>query len=138
MTSYRPEFDLARLRGEEAEQMVRTMRSAMLVGDIEVKRDDEARTYGNVYFEYQCRSKADGLYHPSGLAITKATTWAHCIDGAIVFMPTWVVKLIAKQHGVKRECVHGGNPTRGLVVPLAKLLPAAVAVMNDSATKRAA
>jgi hypothetical protein len=130
VSGYEPRFDLNRLSGEEAERYVSHLRSALGAGAIEVKRDDQAHKTGNVYVEYACRSKIDGEYHPSGIATTKATTWAIYMDGAVVFLPVWVLRIVAKKDGLKRSCVYGGNPTHGLAVPLAKLLVAAVAVMH--------
>lgn len=145
MSGYNPEFDLPRLRGEEAERYVRALRdaigtadgAAMGVGPIEVKRDDRASATGNAYFEYECLSRRDGEYHPSGIARTGANTWAHYMDGVVVLTPTWVLKKVIKQHGTKRECTYGGNPTRGLTVPLSVWLPATVAAMNEPITRAA-
>lgn len=138
MSPYQPDFDLQRLRGEEAERYVRNLRAAVGAGTIEVKRDEQAHKYGNHYVEFECRSQVDGQYHPSGIATTKATTWAIYIDGSVTFVPTWVMRLVAEKYGLLRECTYGGNPTRGRAVPLSKMLPGIVEVMHAPATGRQA
>jgi len=71
------------------------------------------------------------------LATTKATTWELYIDGCVVFVPVWVLKLVAGHCGERRECTVGSNPTRGVVVPVRELLVAIVAVMHGGADREA-
>lgn len=124
---YRPEWDVDKARGEEAEALFRKMRTGLVAGTTEVKRDDRARDTGNFYVELECR-RIDG-WHPSGLATTKATAWAFVSWPIVVAVPVWVLKL-AVAGARPAECTVGSHPTRGVVVPMGELLNRAVAVAN--------
>jgi hypothetical protein len=117
----KPDWDIDRARGEEAEQLVRRMRTALAVGSCEVKRDDRAAQTGRVYIEQECFT-ANG-WKPSGLAETKAVNWVFVLYDmrVIVWMPVWLLRNIAKV-GKVAECRVGSHPTRGVVIPVDRLL----------------
>lgn len=117
----RPEWDIDRARGEEAEQLVRQMRSALAVGSCEVKRDDQAAKTGNVYVEYACLTSQG--WQPSGLSVTKAANFVFVLFDmrVIVWLPVWLLKNIARDCK-KAEQPHGSHPTRGVLVPVDSLL----------------
>lgn len=120
-----PDWDVDRLRGEEAEALVRATRNGILLGTTEVKRDDGALKYGNVFLEFACRQQS-GAWSSSGIATTKSSTWAHVFWPVVVAAPTWMVRNIAreaKQRGDIKECVVGTNPTKGAVVSVSQFLP---------------
>lgn len=139
MSKRQPDWDLDRLRGEEAEAFVREVRERMLTGTVEVKRDDRATQTGNFYIEYEA-STANG-WQPSGIAATKANDWAFVCWPFIVTAPTWMVKLVARRaarEGFKRECGSGSHPTKGVVVPLDSFLVWLAEAANDPLDERAA
>lgn len=119
MSARQPDWDLDKLTGEEGEALVRSMRTAILAGTCEVKTDMAALSTGRVYVEYRCRT-ANG-WQPSGLATTKAASWAFVIGRTVVWMPVWVLKNIAREYP-DRECTQGSHPTKGKVIPLDKLV----------------
>lgn len=133
MSRRQPDWDLDRLRGEEAEQMVKATRCALLVGECEVKRDDQAATTGNVYVEYACQT-SEG-WKPSGIASTKATTWAFVLGHGctIVCMPVWLLKIVARENGTTRECKVGSHPTKGVLLPVDKLVGLSLAALGRPA-----
>src|SRR5690348_4007883 len=102
-----PDWDIDRERGEKAEALVRALRTTLLTAECEVKCDDKAAQTGNVFVEYACKT-ANG-WQPSGISVTKAHTWVWVLLDmrVVVWMPVWLLKNIARAHGVKRECVIG-------------------------------
>lgn len=125
----RPEWDIDKARGEEAEALVRRYRTMLASGSCEVKCDDQAARTGNVYVEYECQTN-DG-WRRSGIATTKAAMWFFvlCDMRVVVGLPVWLLKNIARQSGSKRECVRGSHPTRGVVLPVDALLSEARAAV---------
>lgn len=123
-----PDWDVDRLRGEEAEEMYRRTRTGILIGEAEVKRDDQALNTGRAYVEYECLT-ADG-WKPSGIATTRAATWVIVFWPVVLAMPRWLVLNIARElwrdDKNRRECRNGTHPTRGVVVGLHRFLPLAV------------
>jgi hypothetical protein len=140
MSGYRPEWDVDKARGEEAEALVRKVRLDVLAGAIEVKRDDQALKTGNLYIEHKCR-RADG-WQPSGIAITKSDTWAIAVGPILLILPTAIVRALherALDEGHRSECIVGSHPTQGALVPLWLVLPwAAQYVGQPIAERRAA
>lgn len=116
-----PDWDIDRARGEEAEQLVRQMRSSLALGSCEVKRDDKAAQTGNVFIEQECFTAAG--WKPSGLSETKATNWVFVLFDmrVIVWMPVWLLRNIAAT-GTPCECKTGSHPTKGVRVPVDRLL----------------
>jgi hypothetical protein len=145
-----PDWDIDRVTGENAEALVRTLRTTLLTPECEVKCDDQAAKTGNVYVEYECLGP-NGWY-PSGIADTKATTWAWVLfEMRVVFwMPVWLLKNIARPaldpktlfplpNGVRKgECKNGSHPTRGVLIPLDCLLSESRAAVNAYDQGRAA
>lgn len=125
MSDYFPDWDLDKARGEEAEQLIRRMRTTLATGEAEIKRDDQAAKTGNVYVEYACKT-ATG-WKASGIATTKAASWWWVLYDmrVIVAMPVWLLKNIAREHGRKTECTQGSHPTKGVLLPVDTLLSAA-------------
>lgn len=133
MSERRPDWDIDKARGEEAEQLIRRYRTAMATGTAEVKRDDRAAETGRVYVEYECQT-ANG-WMPSGIQTTKAAQWFWLLYDmrVIVGMPVWLLRNIAQKSGRPAECKVGSHPTRGLTVPVDKLLTEArLAVPKDT------
>lgn len=138
MSPYAPDFDVDRARGQEAEELYRKCRTWMINGTAEVKRDDAARKYGNVYVEYECLRR--GEWRPSGISITRAHTWVFVCWPIIVAIPVSILRQVfarARPHG-SREMNRGSHPTRGVVIPLRDLLPHAVEAANAPLTEEAA
>lgn len=126
---YQPDFDLSRIAaGENAERMVAHLRSAVLLGDCEVKLDDAASKYRNVFFEHKCLRS--GQWTDSAIRTTKAQNWAHVIGHGriVIWMPTWLLRQVLNREPriEKPGNVSGDHPTKGVVVPLERLLPAAL------------
>jgi hypothetical protein len=126
-----PAWDIDKLRGDEGEALVRQMRSAVLAGTCEVKTDEVALRTRRVYVEHECCTAAG--WKPSGIAVTKAASWAFVLGRTVVWMPTWLLKNIARdlgwpdgkrtdRPGVHAECPRGSHPTRGVLVPVDELV----------------
>lgn len=120
-----PNWDIDSKRGHQAELWIKSIRSAISDGSIEVKRDERAFSTGNIYVEYQCLRK--GKYRPSGLATSKATTWVFVLNNenlAIIISKEYLKKLGRKAYklGKLRECRGGSHPTKGVVIPLKWLI----------------
>jgi len=125
--TYAPDFDVDRARGEEAERLFRKLRSGILVGTTEVKRDDRAANTGNFYVELECQ-RADG-WHDSGLRTTKANGWCIVAWPIVVAMPVWILRQVIE--GCQpAACRRGSHPTRGVLVPLNSILIRALEVAN--------
>lgn len=129
MTSnYQPEWDLDRLRGETAEQMVEAMRTSILEGTVEVKHDERANETGNFYVEFECR-RLDGHWHPSGIAVTRAEAWAIVSGQCVLVVPTFALKEVARRFHRAGRAVYmhrGSHPTRGVLIPAGELLTYAI------------
>lgn len=135
MSGYRPDWDVDKARGEEAEALFRKLRTGIVAGTTEVKRDDRARETGNFYIELECR-RLDG-WRDSGLRTTKATAWAIVVWPVVLAVPVWILRL-AVEGAKPADCKVGSHPTRGVIVPVDELAKRAVAVANAPATERPA
>lgn len=124
MSERRPDWDIDKARGEEAEALIRRYRTALANGSCEVKCDDQAARTGNVYVEYECQTAVG--WRPSGIATTKAANYVFVLYDmrVVVWMPVWLLKNIARDPTLKR--ITGGSlgshPTRGVLVPVDTLL----------------
>jgi hypothetical protein len=139
MSSRQPNWDLDKLRGEEGEQLVAAMRSAVIAGTCEVKTDAMALRTGNVYVEYACKTSQGWM--PSGIATTKAASWAFVLGRTVVWMPTWALKNVARgklNDGKKKECATGSHPTKGVLVPVKDLVPLSIAQYVTEPERQAA
>lgn len=128
MSGYQPNWDIDRARGEEAEGLYRLLRTNLLSGRAEVKRDDRAHSTGNVYVEYECQRR-DG-WHPSGIATTGSDDWAFYIKPALIVVPTSTLLNVARAYWEdprhRRDCIRGSHPTKGVTIPVSDLVPAIV------------
>jgi hypothetical protein len=90
----------------------------LLKGDkIEVKTDLQATKTGNVFIEYKSRDRL------SGLSTSKADYWAFLISNEqIIIIETNKLKELCKTKGLRR--VNGGdnNTSKGILIPLNKLI----------------
>tara|TARA_R110000751_G_scaffold146315_1_gene250288 strand:+ start:59 stop:409 length:351 start_codon:yes stop_codon:yes gene_type:complete len=90
----------------------------LLTGDkIEVKADFQAKKTGNIFIEYESRNKL------SGITTSKADFWAILISNEqIIIIETKKLKTLCKAKGIKR--VRGGdeNTSKGVLLPLTKLI----------------
>lgn len=122
-----PDWDVDKARGEEAEALWRKTRTAMATGCAEVKRDDRAAKTGNFYIEHACRT-AEG-WEPSGIETTKATTWVFVSWPILVAVPVSILRHLHRDAQRKKalvECSNGSHPTKGVVIPVDKLLTRAI------------
>lgn len=121
MSKPEPRWDIDKARGDAAEKWVSDIRAG-LEGDasIEVKRD-KALSTGNLYVEYECRGK------PSGIATTKADLWVFVLDldHFAIVISTERLKALARSFyraGRIGECVVGSHPTKGVLIPLDRVM----------------
>ena len=118
-----PDFDIDYADGYHAELFVADVLDSLRDGsNIEVKRDRMAVSTGNVFLEYRCR--ISGQWVPSGIASTTARLFSIAIAPTVVVTSSVeAVRVIARKYFAderhRRECVLGGNPTKGIVVPVA-------------------
>lgn len=124
---YQPNFDLDRAVGEQGELFVSSIAAALSAGTIEVKYEQAASKWGNVYIEYACRRQ--GEYRPSGIDATDADLWAWVLGRGepqiAVVVPVALARAIkerAVREGSIRSAIKGSHPTNGAVVSLASLL----------------
>lgn len=128
MSAYDPKlshFDLDFKRGAQGEIFVDDVRKMLADGSgtIEVKTDDKFIESKRLYVEEECRGR-DGIWRPSGLAVTKAHLWAFVFGeqpGMMVVETEWLRRAVveAKQHPSNRvECKYGENPTKGTCVSI--------------------
>jgi hypothetical protein len=114
-------FDLDFRHGIEGEG---TLFDLIKNGKVEVKRDRESYKTGNVAVEYNYRGE------PSGIAVTEAEWWAFVLDNeigtphAIIIVPTWHLKYLAKRCAREGKLVMGGddNASKLILVPKTDLL----------------
>lgn len=135
-----PDWDLDKARGEEAEQRVRDfLGSSIANGSCEVKRDDRAEQTGNVYVEQSCQTVQGWM--PSGINTTKATDWAWVLYRmrVVVWLPVWLLRNTAEKVGKPSQCTVGTHPTRGVLIPVDRLLSEArvASLMADDERKAA-
>lgn len=97
---YNPQFDIDLKYGEAGETLLRRI----VDGTVEVKRDRQWATTGNVVVEYESRG------HPSGIAVTKADWWAFVLDETrIILIRTEHLKNIARVYKRMGRIVIGGD-----------------------------
>jgi hypothetical protein len=127
--SRQPDWDIDRERGETAEALVRRLRTTLLTAECEVKCDDRAAQTGNVYVETACKT-ANG-WQPSGLNVTKASTWVWVLFDmrVVIWMPVWLLKDLART-APESACLVGSHPTRGRLLSLDRLLSESRAAAN--------
>jgi hypothetical protein len=85
---------------------------------IEVKKDLQAHSTGNVFVEYKSRNK------PSGIATSLAEWYAFYLEPQIVFIKTEALKIKCRKYLGKRRDIAGGdsNTSKGILLPLKELI----------------
>ncbi len=133
MSPREPRWDIDYQIGIQGEMWASDLREALQNGSVEVKNDKEFIKTGNIYVEYEC--KRGGIYQPSGIKVTTALAWMFVlVEGAfgLVFATDTLIQTARNAYRDPRnhrDCVRGGNPTHGVIIPLReirKYLPAAV------------
>lgn len=98
-TGFEPRFDLDyNRRGLPGERYVEAIREAIYRDRIEVKTDYGMTQTGNVYVEFEQRSKVDG-WVPSGIATSESELWAFASPsgkGALV-VDAAILKAVARE-----------------------------------------
>lgn len=124
---YEPRFDLDREVGEQGELFVGDVARSINRGLTEVKYDQAASKYGNVYIEFSCRLR--GEYVPSGVDTTEADLWAVVLGRdepkIMVVAPSRLVLAVkerAVREGRVKNTLRGSHPTSGAVVPVGEFL----------------
>lgn len=125
-----PRWDLAAAIGYQGELYVDNLRQSLEDGHVEVKTDERAAVTGRCFFEYQCCLR-DG-WQPSGIAATESALWVHIIARRIgIVMPVDLLRpvcSVALHEGrTAPGGTDGGNPTRGVVLPLPVLFQRIIA-----------
>ena len=132
MSNYDPRlshFDIDIKRGKNGELFVNDICKMMAdgTGEIEVKTDHLFVETNRLFIEHECRGR-DGLWRPSGLAVTKAKLWAivlgrqnpdRMLPAIIIVETEWLRRAVAearKHKGNLAECKYGENPTRGVCI----------------------
>lgn len=124
---YQPDFDLDRAVGAQGELFVASIAESLSTGLAEVKYEQAASKYGNVYIEFSCRRA--GEYRPSGIDATDSDVWAFVLGRdqpqIMVAAPVALVQAVkerALREGQIRNTIRGSHPTNGAVVSLKDLL----------------
>jgi hypothetical protein len=123
---YEPRFDLDLEYGAQGELFVSDVADAIKAGMVEVKRDGRWHETGNLFVEFQCR-KVSGRWERSGVLATDASLWVFVLgdtETAIV-VPTPLLRDIARdlyRKGNWKEQLRGSHPTRGVLIPLSRLV----------------
>lgn len=120
---YEPRFDIDAEVGHQGEMFVVDIISALQHGSCEVKTDERASLTGNLYVEYECKTRTG--WQPSGIATTSAEVWAFVVGPLALCIPVAVLKDIARHYhrqGNRAECIRGSHPTKGVLVPWRHLL----------------
>lgn len=123
---YEPRFDIDYAFGKQAEFWVADIIRAIGTERVEVKHDARCADTGNVYVETECRR--GGRWCKSGISTTTAELWAFVLDAGscCFFVSTERLKLVCRtlwKDPTKRvECPRGSHPTKGLRVPVSRLL----------------
>lgn len=130
-----PRFDHDAEIGFQGELFYENVVEAIRDGTAEVKTDERAAVTGRVFIEYCCRLH-DG-WMSSGIGSTESALWVHIIGQRIALVvPVDLLRpvcRVARDEGrVAPGGTAGGNPTKGVVIPLHLL----VARLLDEARRR--
>ena len=122
---YEPRWDLDYEVGRQGELWVQDIADSLRSDAREVKVDERFADTGNVYVEYECRYR--GQYRPSGIAITEAPVWVFVLqsEGLALVVSTDLLRGVSREGyraGRVAECSRGSYPTRGVLVPVARLI----------------
>jgi len=125
--TYEPRFDIDLEYGKQGEQYVESGLRWLFTGKGEVKRDAVATRSGNLFLECLCKGR-DGKWRRSGISTTESALWAHVVGdtGVVVLIPSAPLRHLASElwrdKENRRDNPHGENPTRGVVLPLKRLI----------------
>jgi hypothetical protein len=127
-----PHFDLDAAFGRTGELWTRDIRTALERGLVEVKTDRLALKTSKLYVEYECFRQ--GKWQPSGINDTRSEAWLFKLDpqpiGIIIATDHLRIlfdELLNKKdrrdhYEYRREETHGSHPTRGVVIPLIRVI----------------
>jgi hypothetical protein len=120
---YEPRFDRDFAYGRQAELYIGDVAEALKMGAAyEVKCDAVSVRTGNLYIEDECLRR--GRWCPSGIAATTAELACFVIGttGLALVVGMQTLKDVAARHGTRHEQARGSHPTRGVTVPIEKLV----------------
>lgn len=126
-TGYEPRFDIDAEYGRQGELFVSSIIDSLRSGSIEVKRDSRFAQTGNIYIEYECKSRS-GEWRKSGIATSQAELWAFVLgdSSTVVFIPTASLKELAlsfwRNPKYRREETDGDCPSKGIIIPVVSLI----------------
>lgn len=135
-TGYNPGYDFTMdlADGKQGEKSV-IASLGLLLGDStswEVKKSNHPQAGTSMFVEVEQDPGRQGIYKPSGLAVTTATYWAHIVGntGAFMVFPVellrkWVERYAWGAVGTEVPVpggTNGDNPTRGYIIQLSQLL----------------
>lgn len=120
-----PDFDFDAEVGHQGELVAARAIESLQGGSVEVKTDLHAQKTGNVFIEFECRF--GGVYQPSGIATSLADLWAFVLSTEVlVITPTDRLRALARYYyglgRVRDGGLAGDHPTRGVLVPVDRLL----------------
>lgn len=124
---YEPNFDIDAAVGRQGELLFTRISEAIKEASAEVKTDKMSMRTKRVYLEYECMGR-DGMWRPSGIQTTSSELWVYALGDSpsiAVVLPTWMIRDVGRRayrEGLAKECVIGSNPTKGVVIPLDRLL----------------
>lgn len=96
VTGYEPRFDFDLRRGKVGEKYVSRILNAIQKGTVEVKTDYGSNRTGNLYVEFEQKSKK-GEWKPSGIATSEAEFWVFPFkEGAVVVRTSHLKELCRK------------------------------------------
>lgn len=116
-------FDICLDYGKQGEKCVDNQLAHLYrCSTCEVKTDAMALQTGRIFVEYSCQHR-DGVWRPSGIAITEAHLFAFVFGdtGVTLIFPTEALKSVARPVLKARgfaEHKTGENPTKGVVIEL--------------------
>ena len=128
---YQPDWDIDAAAGRQGEMFVLNIAEALRDGTGEVKAQEAASKYGNVFIEFECYSREFSAYIPSGIETTHAETWTFTLGVPPVVAVSFETRLLrelyerALKEGdrVRAGGAGGSHPTKGVIVSLRELLP---------------
>lgn len=118
-----PGYDLDRAVGAAGERLTAETARLLAEGRVEVKTDVRALDTGNVYLEHA--SIIAGAWAPSGIVTTEAEVWAFVVGPVLITVPVSHLRALRSEALAAMrfaECSTGENPTKGVLVPLSRLV----------------
>lgn len=120
---YEPRFDKDYEYGAQGELLIGDIVEAIRRDRVEIKRDGQFATTGNLYVETECFRR--GRWHPSGINTPDgAEVWAFVLGDTrtCVFLPVDLLREVVEHLGRPREERDGSHPTKGSVIKLSHLM----------------